>query len=267
MPPKSIGSFAIGKEKSASVSQQTSPSSSAVGAVLLIAQQFGSRGLTFIVNQVLLRYLSPELLGLSTQLEVYSITVLFFARESLRVAIQRQDDTCSIDSEKGVKKEVPKGYVDGKTGAGRTQAIINLAYVSVLLGMIFAFLVGWLYLERLSAKDPSVLETPYFYEALWIYGIASFWELLAEPCYVVIQQKSRFGIRAGVESAATVLRCLLTCGFTVYASRTGFDTGVLPFALGQGIYALSLFVGYHWCLRGIFSTQGFSLLPNPIHSR
>src|SRR5271155_2596960 len=61
-------------------------STSAGGATLLIGLQVGSRALTFIVNQILLRYLSPEILGISTQLEVYSISVLFFARESLRVA-------------------------------------------------------------------------------------------------------------------------------------------------------------------------------------
>src|SRR3954470_10544401 len=65
-------------------------SASAKGATFLILLQVLSRAFTFIVNQVLLRYLSPELLGLSTQLELYSISVLFFSREHIRVAVQRQ---------------------------------------------------------------------------------------------------------------------------------------------------------------------------------
>jgi oligosaccharide translocation protein RFT1 len=268
MPPKLEDSPTSGTEGRLEASKPTPPlSSSATGAVLLIAQQFGSRGLTFVVNQVLLRYLSPELLGVSTQLEVFSITVLFFSRESLRVAIQRQDDTSRVDSEEDVKEGLPSGFVDGRTGAGRTQAIVNLAYVSFILGIFFASLVGYLYCGRLSSSHPLVLETPYFLNALWIYGIASCLELLAEPCYVVVQQKSKFGIRAGVESTATVLRCFLTCGFTVWASRAGLDTGVLPFALGQCIYALSLFVGYYWSLRDITSAGEFSLLPKRIHDR
>ncbi|KAH7407841.1 Rft protein-domain-containing protein [Cadophora sp. MPI-SDFR-AT-0126] len=240
--------------------------SSAVGAVLLIGQQFGSRGLTFIVNQVLLRYLSPELLGVSTQLEVYSITVLFFARESLRVAIQRQPDTVDEPSDKKSDEKIPKGHVDARTAAGRTQAIVNLSYVSVCLGVIFAFGVGWLYVSTLSAGDPIVLQTPYFRRALKIYGLAAVLELLTEPCYVVVQQKSRFGIRASAELAATVLRCLVTCGSAIWASRGERDIGVLPFALGQAMYAVSLSLVYYLSVWDIASRGEFSLLAKRIYS-
>ncbi|KAE8454068.1 hypothetical protein EG329_007846 [Mollisiaceae sp. DMI_Dod_QoI] len=220
--------------------------SSAIGAALLIAQQFGSRGLTFVVNQILLRYLSPELLGISTQLEVYSITVLFFARESLRVAIQRQADTEDVYTQTDdEKRKIPSGHVDASTSAGRTQTIVNLSYVSVYLGALFAVIVALLYTWSLSAGDPAVLATPYFPAALKLYGLAAFWELLAEPCYVVVQHKSRFGIRASAEMIATVLRCLVTCGSAIWAAQTGRDIGVLPFALGQctdpSSYILSYF--------------------------
>ncbi|KAF8865038.1 oligosaccharide translocation protein RFT1, variant [Acephala macrosclerotiorum] len=241
--------------------------SSATGAALLIAQQFGSRGLTFIVNQVLLRYLSPELLGISTQLEVYSITVLFFARESLRVAIQRQADTEDVSHKTDEeKKKIPSGHVDASTSAGRTQAIVNLSYVSVYLGALFAVIVAWLYTWSLSAGDPAVLATPYFPAALKLYGLAAFWELLAEPCYVVVQHKSRFGIRATAEMIATVLRCLTTCGSAIWAAQTGRDIGVLPFAIGQCTYAVSLLLVYYSSAWTIASSNGFSLFLNSIYS-
>ncbi|CZT45285.1 related to oligosaccharide transporter [Rhynchosporium secalis] len=251
-------------------SKPASTTSSAVGAALLIGQQFSSRGLTFIVNQILLRYLSPSLLGISTQLEVYSITVLFFARESLRVAVQRQPDTLDSSSAPTLKEKknekLPKGHVDASSAAGRTQAIVNLSYISICLGTIFAFGVGWLYIYTLSAGDPTVLKTPYFIEALKIYGVAAFVELLAEPCYVVVQQKSRFGIRASAELVATVLRCLITCGCAIWASRSGRDIGVLPFAIGQGTYAVVLVVVYYMNVWSIASKGGFSLLARKIYS-
>lgn len=62
------------------------------GATVLVLLQVGARGLTFAVNQVLLRQMSPEILAVSTQLELYLISTLYFARESLRVALQRQTD-------------------------------------------------------------------------------------------------------------------------------------------------------------------------------
>jgi oligosaccharide translocation protein RFT1 len=237
-------------------------SRSAVGAVLLIGLQFSSRALTFIVNQVLLRYLSPELLGISTQLELYSITVLFFARESLRVAIQRQADTTDDISKDRVK--VPKGHVDARTAAGRSQAIVNIAYISISLGIVFAFGFASLYLHTTPAQDPTVRQTPYIRESLIVYGLAAIWELLAEPCYVIAQQKAIFEVRARAESTATVLRCFMTCGSAIWASRMGMDIGVLPFALGQSVYALALSIVYYWKIRTISSSNGFSLMATRI---
>jgi oligosaccharide translocation protein RFT1 len=251
----------------AAIKKKRLSSTAAGGAALLIALQVGSRALTFIVNQILLRYLSPELLGTSTQLEVYSITVLFCARESLRVAIQREPDTANDAFKADDWREAPTGQVDGRSSAGRTQVVVNLAYISIYLGAIFAFALAWVYVQLLSAKDPAVLETSYFRGALKIYGLAAFGELLSEPCFVVVQQKSEFKIRTYAELIATLLRCIVTAGSAVWASRVGRDIGVLPFALGQSMYAVSLIIVYYWNVWGIATTCGFSLTPVPIYSR
>jgi oligosaccharide translocation protein RFT1 len=237
--------------------------SSAGGATILIGLQVGSRALTFIVNQILLRYLSPELLGISTQLEVYSISVLFFARESLRVAIQRQTEEPQDDDNAATDLEVPEGHVDGRTAAGRTQAVVNLAHLSIYLGVIFAFILAWLYLRY---TDPVVLQTPYFHGAFKIYSLAAVWELLAEPCFVVVQHKSLINIRGRAEAVATVLRCLATCGSAIWASRSGTDIGVLPFALGQAAYAVSLALVYYGSVWSVSSSGGFNLMLTPIFS-
>ena len=237
-------------------------SRSAIGAALLISLQFSSRILTFVVNQVLLRYLSPELLGISTQLELYSITVLFFARESLRNAVQRQDDT--IDDSLKSSNTLAKNHVDANTSAGRSQTIVNLAYISVGLGVVFAPGFAWLYLQTTPVQNPSVLETPYLRESLFVYGLAAIGELLAEPCYVIAQQKAKFEVRATAESTATVLRCLVTCGCAIWASQRSVDIGVLPFALGQGAYAVSMTLVYYWKFWSMSSTDRFSLAPTPI---
>lgn len=253
-------------EEDASIKKPSLLSSSAGGASLLIGLQVSSRALTFIVNQILLRYLSPELLGISTQLEVYSISVLFFARESLRVAIQRQADVIDAQSDDN-DDDVPHGHVDGRTAAGRTQAIVNLSYISIYLGAAFAVVLAVLYTATLRSGDPTILETPYFRTALKMYGFAAFWELLSEPAFVVVQQKSRFKIRAAAESVATVSRCLVTCYSAIWAARNGPDLGVLPFALGQVAYAIALLMVYCWSVWGIATSGGFSLVLTPIYSR
>jgi oligosaccharide translocation protein RFT1 len=237
---------------------------SAKGATFLIVLQIGSRALTFAVNQLLLRYLSPELLGISTQLEVYSISVLFFARESVRVAIQRQTDAVDEAQQKSTPGS-NKGQTKQEVAIRKTQEIVNLAYISILLGFIFSFLLAWAYLRSLRSA-PSILATPYFMQALQLYGIATLWELLAEPCFVVVQQKSEYKVRAAAESAATVLRCLVTCACTILAARKGAYIGVLPFAFGQGIYGLVLLSVYFINVRPIAATNGFSLMVRSIAS-
>ncbi|KAF1840265.1 Rft-1-domain-containing protein [Cucurbitaria berberidis CBS 394.84] len=204
-------------------------SASAKGATFLILLQVASRALTFAVNQVLLRFLSPELLGVSAQLELFSISVLYFARESLRVALQRQ--------------------------AHGTQAVVNLSYLAVFFGTPLAYLLALLWLR---SGTPDV---PYFVESLVIYCLATFIELLSEPAFSAVQQKLLYKIRASAESTATLLRCFGTCGSAILASRYSVDIGVLPFAIGQLTYALALFVVYFYQTWPVAKADGFSLFP------
>ena len=252
-------------------------SDSAKGASFLILLQVSSRFLTFAVNQVLLRYLSPELLAISTQLELYQISVLYFARESLRIALQRQGDA-PLQPSKGKKDngngdaagKITHGTVDAvKSGSlpfaidadspgGKTQTVVNLSYVPSVLGVPLAYVLALLYL-RTQAAQPLVLATPWLHDSVSLYGIAAILELLTEPCFVVVQQKMLYKMRAAAESSATVSRCLITCGVAVQAARRGTDVGVLPFALGQMSYAVVLAAVYYWHVSTVALHGGFSL--------
>ncbi|KAH7392380.1 Rft protein-domain-containing protein [Phaeosphaeria sp. MPI-PUGE-AT-0046c] len=209
-------------------------SASAKGATFLILLQVASRALTFAVNQVLLRFLSPELLGVSAQLELFSISVLYFARESLRVALQRQ--------------------------AHGTQVIVNLSYLAVFFGTPLAYVLALLWLR---SDTPAV---PYFVDALLVYCIATFLELLSEPAFSAVQQKLLYKVRASAESTATLMRCFGTCGSAIIASRAGHDIGVLPFAVGQLAYATSLLGVYFYKTWPVSKTENFSLFPERIAS-
>jgi oligosaccharide translocation protein RFT1 len=241
-----------------------SQTSSSGGATLLIGLQVGTRALTFIVNQLLLRYLSPDIFGISIQLEIYLISVLFFARESLRVATQRQNSKSGGSSHDGVRS-VPEGHVNEETPAGKTQTIVNLAYIPIYLGCAFSTLLAWLYLK--SVHGSVVQTTPYLRVALKIYGMAAICELLSEPCFVVIQHRSMYKIRAKTEAISTLARCLVTCAIAIWASHTDHDLGVLPFALGQAVYALTLTTVYYLSLRDVAAQHGFSLRIKPIFSK
>nr|UWK20161.1 oligosaccharidyl-lipid flippase [Trichoderma cf. fertile] len=255
--PKDSSNTKISTSNPSSIPQNSTSSPSVIkGASLLIILQVASRLITFIANQLLLRYLTAPLLGLSTQLEVYYLSILFFARESLRVAIQRQGIAGAANS---------KDDADDAAAAARRegQAVVNLGYLAVGLGSIVSVSLGWMYLASAPA---TTLQTPWLVESLWLYGIAAMVELLSEPCFVLMQTRLQFGTRAAAESIATFLRCIVVFGSAVWASQKSVDIGVLPFALGQLSYGVSLLLvyfvsGYHLAL-----TAGFSLFPKRLTS-
>ncbi|KAK3381777.1 Rft protein-domain-containing protein [Podospora didyma] len=228
------------------------------GASLLILLQVASRAVTFVANQLLLRFLTAQLLGVSAQLEVYYLSVLFFARESLRVAIQRQDSS-ALDSGKDDKTT--------KTTTNKSaQAAVNLGYLSITLGIPLAGVFGWLYRTSLSAT--TLAETPNLVVSLYLYAAAAVVELVSEPAFVVMQTRLQFGTRAAAESVATFLRCAVTLGSAVWGATraTSVDLGVLPFALGQLSYGAGLLAVYAWRGAGLAKREGFSLMPRRLAS-
>ncbi|KAI1751368.1 Rft-1-domain-containing protein [Xylaria castorea] len=226
------------------------------GASLLIILQIASRAITFVANQLLLRFLTAQLLGVSAQLEVYYLSVLFFARESLRVAIQRQG---TIDDDDTNHREGRQGK--RAADATASQSVVNIAHLSLGLGLTSSLGLGWAYLRYVDAATAS---TPYLDTALRIYGVAALVELLSEPAFVVLQHRLRFGPRAAAESIATFLRCLVTFGAANWGWKQGLDLGVLPFALGQLAYGVGLLAVYMWYGSRLARSEGFSLFPRPV---
>ncbi|MCJ1339598.1 Oligosaccharide translocation protein rft1 [Bachmanniomyces sp. S44760] len=236
---------------------------SARGATFLISLQVGSRALTFIVNQVLLRYLSPELLGIATQLDLYTISVLYFARDSLRVALQRQKSgpaEATSNDDQGKRKAVASSHAVSH----RAQEAVNISYIAIMLGPILVYVLADFYLRRAGA---AVLASPYLETSLGMYAVAAMLELLIEPCFVIASSQMLYGIRASAETIATSARCILTCFAAIYASRSGKDMGTLPFAIGQVSYALALNIVYYCKVWPISVESGFSLTPKPMKSK
>ncbi|KAK6214186.1 hypothetical protein LQW54_004612 [Pestalotiopsis sp. IQ-011] len=222
------------------------------GASLLIILQIVSRAITFIVNQLLLRFLTAQLLGVSTQLEVYYLSVLFFARESLRVAIQRQASPATPESASPAAKSA---------GSRESQSVVNVGHLALVLGLLAAVGFGGLYLHYV---DPATASVAYLSPSLYIFGLSAIIELLSEPAFVILQHRLRFGPRAAAEAIATFLRCLVTFGAANWAWRSGREMGVLPFALGQLGYGTGLLAVYLWHGWRLASSEGFSLFPKRV---
>jgi len=244
-------------------------SASAAGAAALVLMQMLSRLLTFVMNQLLVQYLSPSTLGVSALLELYMMTVLHFSRESLRMALQRQTDAGEAIQEGDIKQEktskssgVEEIVYEG-TSAGQSQTVINLSYLAVPIGIIVAIVLQGFYF---LVSNTEATNEPYFQLSVLLFTVGTIIELLSEPGFALAQQKFLYTLRASCESTSIIASSVVTFLCTAYgAQRGGF--GTLPFALGQLVGAIVLLGGYTYKLAKVTNNQGLSLLPKRIHER
>jgi oligosaccharide translocation protein RFT1 len=229
-----------------SIPSTSQPTSS--GTLYLILIQVMSRGLTFVGNQVLLRFLSPELLGLSVQLELFSVFVLYFSRESLRVALQRLPPAINSDDR--------KGGLAAKSKSEESQAIVNSSYIAIVIGLPLALVTAYLYQHNASQ---AVILSPGFNFALQVYVLATIIELLGEPSFAVLQQRLLYGARARSETLAAISKCVSACAAAFFFYSHGHSPSVLPAAIGQLCYALVVSIDYARTAFPIARANEFSM--------
>ncbi|KAJ5475053.1 hypothetical protein N7539_008119 [Penicillium diatomitis] len=195
--------------------------------------------------------MSPVILGIAAQLELFQVTILYFSRESIRMAIQRQplQPMSSNNLPKSQADPAEKERVTSSQShlAVASQSVVNLSYLSLGLGVLLTMAITSLY--RYYAPVQAAF-TPYFQHSVVITGFASLLELAIEPFFAVIQQRMWYEKRAAVEMPAAFLRSLTTCSTFIYASRANVPIGALPFALGHLSYSLALLCGYCWTMVG-----------------
>lgn len=197
------------------------------GASLLMLTQMVSKLLTFVLNQLLVRMISPTLFGVSAYLDFLYSTILFFSREAVRLSIQRT---------------VPK-----KSQAQTFQSIINFGFIPFLIGIPISIgIIGWQFHSDTFNEVTNMASS--FGYTLALYWLLTIVELLVEPIYAINQYTLNFGKRSKYESLAVVLRCLVTVTMVYYVG--GLDetlkNGILllGFGAGQFVYSLTLFICY-----------------------
>lgn len=212
------------------------------GMKFLVLIQISSRALTFIANQAVLRYLSPSILGVAAQLELLLISALFFARESFRLAVQRQSTSSSS-----------RAGTNGNA-AGALQSAVNISHLSICLGFL---LLPILSVSYYNASE-SLHEMAQFKTSLGLFCVSVIMELFAEPCFTLVQQRMLYKKRAQVETGAAIAKCIVTCATSYLAAQMGSDIGTLPFATGQLAYSIMIFVGYNISTASTFKETGCS---------
>lgn len=173
------------------------------------------RLLNFTINQLLMRKVDPDVLGLALlRCDLMLSTTLFLGREGLRLALVRQ----APGSPSNVKDR---------------QKLVNLAWCSAPIGIILAIVVAIAYVHFNFEESSERKYTAMLYCA----GGAA--ESLVEPLFILAQANMRTGIRASAEGAAALIR-----GASTYICLVWFNFGVISFGIAQLLYGLTIAFSY-----------------------
>uniref|UniRef100_A0A060TDY1 Man(5)GlcNAc(2)-PP-dolichol translocation protein RFT1 n=1 Tax=Blastobotrys adeninivorans TaxID=409370 RepID=A0A060TDY1_BLAAD len=211
----------------------------ASGASILMGAQFFAKIITFAFNQALLKFIDPTVFGANAQLELLVNTILYFSREAVRLATQRQ----TLSDKKADVYRFEGGTVAG-TVSGTSQQVVNMGFVPIIGGIPLAGVLALIYWRSSDLQEHQ----EYAGVAIAVYAIAAVIELLSEPCYVISQLQLEFKVRAKFESIAVTTRCILTFILVLAGRSVGLSSSIIAYACGQ--------LAYSCVLTGLYITHG-----------
>ncbi|KAM8867707.1 man(5)GlcNAc(2)-PP-dolichol translocation protein RFT1 [Synchiropus picturatus] len=175
------------------------------------------RLLTFLLNAFTLRFVSKELIGVvNVRLTLLYSTLVFLSREAFRRAC----------------------LSEGSLTSHRWRLVINLLWLTLPLGLLWAVLLGGVWLWLLEAPDPTAV--PFYGPAVVVFAVAGVQELLAEPLWVLAQAHMFVRLKVVAESLAMIAKCSVTVVLVVAAS----DWGLYIFSAAHMVYTGVLVLSY-----------------------
>lgn len=228
-------------------------SKSTNGVSFLIMQQFFTKMITFVMNSLLIRYLSPKIFGIIAFLTFLHDTCIFFSREAIRISILRiattdRDGKPDENEEDSDKKDTLNIKNISKENL---QSIINFSYVPMLIAVpLSIFLFIWQY-TKLNSYFKNL---PHFQLSIFILWVSIIMELGAEFFYNLNQYMLNYKTRSKFEGFSltfgnfvnfiTVYLAISNKTFTKdLVSEEGL--AILGFALGKLAYSMGLLSLYY----------------------
>lgn len=250
-------------------------SKSTKGVSFLIMQQFFTKMITFVMNSLLIRYLSPKIFGIIAFLTFLHDTCIFFSREAIRISILRiatsdRDGKPEENEEENDKKDTLNIK---NISSENLQSIINFSYISLLIAVpLSIFLFIWQY-TKLNSYFKNL---PHFQLSIFILWTSIIMELGAEFFYNLNQYLLNYKTRSKFEGFSLTFGNFVNF-ITVYVaiSNKRFTNdlvseeglAILGFALGKLAYSLGLLsFYYHDYVKNFKPFNKFSLRLTKIKS-
>uniref|UniRef100_A0A3P8R3J7 Protein RFT1 homolog n=1 Tax=Astatotilapia calliptera TaxID=8154 RepID=A0A3P8R3J7_ASTCA len=156
------------------------------------------RVLTFLLNAFTLRFVSKELIGVvNVRLTLLYSTLVFLSREAFR-----------------------RACLSGQSGKNHSwRPVINLLWMTVPLGVLWAVLLSYVWLWLLEVPDAHTV--PYYSPAVVLFALSGVQELLAEPLWVLAQAHMFIRLKVVAESLAMIAKCSITVVLVVFSREWG----------------------------------------------
>lgn len=189
----------------------------------MVQMRTGQRGLTFALNQALVRATSPDVFGFAAvELELLLATVLFLSREGIRLALLRS----GIGKPAKEKQQSSSKPTEQHSKAEVRQAV-NLAWLAVLLGLVVAGCAVAFYSFR-HATQAAGEGIQHMVPTVALFATGAILETLCEPAFILSQNALLYGLRSGLEMGAMFVRCITTSVVSAHHLHDSATCSLLP---------------------------------------
>eukprot|EP00890_Picochlorum_soloecismus_P004055 jgi/Picsp_1/4650/NSC_02020-R1_nuclear division rft1-like protein len=183
-------------------------SSAMSGFVSLFGSQLLARLVTFILNLITARLLSPDQYGISAvQFHLINSSIVFLSREGVRRSCLRIEST-------------EQNYTAKLLSASLTAVPAGLAISLVSIGLLWY----------------GEIQDDVYRRAAGMQCLAAILEIVTEPFYVFSTARLWFGLRTGCEAVASIVKNCVT----VLLLARGICDPIMAMSWGQVSYACSL---------------------------
>ncbi|SJX66199.1 related to nuclear division protein Rft1 [Sporisorium reilianum f. sp. reilianum] len=228
-------------------------------ASTLILLQVSARALTFVLNQLLVRLVSPSIFGLANiQLELLLSTILFLSRDGFRTILIRNEPVGA------------KSAADARTGPRRgvPNSLHNITLLPIPIGFVLTVAACTAYVHYISPD--AMHAVPTFHASIALYALGALSELAYEPLLIRAVRLGHPALRVKAEGAAVFVKVISTIATIVVLPRWSAAplrihrylvderaVALLAFGIGQagfGLTMLSVHLGFFCSRYGVADT-------------
>eukprot|EP00040_Diaphanoeca_grandis_P019774 m.104689 g.104689 ORF g.104689 m.104689 type:complete len:547 (-) comp27586_c0_seq1:201-1841(-) len=207
----------------AAISNQEALKGAAVGASYNVVLQLAFRVLTFLVNAVILRYTSSEMLGVvNVRLTLLYSTILFISREPFRKAC------LSVD-----RAELSNG--------NKLQTVMNVSWMATPVGAITASVLSAIWIYALEKPEIEGYDT-----AVISFAFSAVVELVTEPLWLLTQLYLCVRLKVATEGAYLTIRCGITIVLLLWWPQLGLYTFCLAQVLSSVLLIAIYYASFHY---------------------